>query len=75
MFDDEAIACQIASNMNKTKRDELRPGYRRSSLKRGVRGKYLKAYRSAKRNLGEELLQSVREVKAGRRARTLGKKQ
>lgn len=32
--------------MKKAKRDELRPEYRREDLGRGVRGKYLKAYRA-----------------------------
>jgi hypothetical protein len=32
--------------MKKAKRDELRPEYRRGDLGKGVRGKYLKAYRS-----------------------------
>jgi hypothetical protein len=32
--------------MKKVKRDELRPEYRREDLGRGVRGKYLKAYRA-----------------------------
>ena len=32
--------------MKKAKRDELRPEYRREDLGKGVRGKYLKAYRS-----------------------------
>lgn len=31
--------------MKKVKRDELRPEYRREDLGKGVRGKYLKAYR------------------------------
>jgi hypothetical protein len=32
--------------MKKAKRDELRPEYRPEDLGKGVRGKYLKAYRS-----------------------------
>ncbi|HSW53432.1 MAG TPA: hypothetical protein VLG93_09370 [Sulfuricaulis sp.] len=32
--------------MKKVKRDELRPEYRREDLGKGVRGKYLKAYRA-----------------------------
>lgn len=32
--------------MKKAKQDELRPEYRREDLGRGVRGKYLKAYRA-----------------------------
>ena len=32
--------------MRKAKADELRPEYRREDLGAGVRGKYLKAYRS-----------------------------
>jgi len=32
--------------MKKAKRDELRPEYRREDLGKGVRGKYLKAYRA-----------------------------
>ena len=32
--------------MKKAKRDELRPEYRRADLGKGVRGKYLKAYRA-----------------------------
>lgn len=32
--------------MKKTKRDELRPEYRREDLGKGVRGKYLKSYRA-----------------------------
>ena len=32
--------------MKKIKRDELRPEYRREDLGKGVRGKYLKAYRA-----------------------------
>jgi hypothetical protein len=32
--------------MKKVKRDELRPEYRRRDLGKGVRGKYLKAYRT-----------------------------
>jgi hypothetical protein len=32
--------------MKKAKRDELRPEYRREDLGKGIRGKYLKAYRS-----------------------------
>jgi len=32
--------------MKKVKREELRPEYRREDLGKGVRGKYLKAYRA-----------------------------
>jgi hypothetical protein len=32
--------------MKKAKRDELRPEYHREDLGKGVRGKYLKAYRA-----------------------------
>ena len=32
--------------MKKTRRDNLRPEYRRKDLGQGVRGKYLKAYRA-----------------------------
>jgi hypothetical protein len=32
--------------MKKVKRDELRPEYRQEDLGRGIRGKYLKAYRA-----------------------------
>ncbi len=69
MFCDEALPAGVHENMKKAKRDELRPEYRRADLGKGVRGKYLKAYRAGKRNLGKELLQSVREMKAGQRAR------
>lgn len=36
--------------------DELRPEYDSSSLKNGVRGKYLAQYRSGMKNLQEEKL-------------------
>ena len=32
--------------MKKTKADELRPEYKKEDLGRGIRGKYLKSYRS-----------------------------
>lgn len=69
MVSDKVLPGRIQEIMKKTKRDELHPGYRRTDLGKGVRGKYLKAYRAGKRNLGKELLQSVREMKAGQRAR------
>ena len=45
--------------MKKAKRDDLRSEYRRESLGRGVRGKYLKAYRA-----GTNLVRLTPEVAA-----------
>ena len=56
MLCDEALSAGVHENMKKAKRDELHPEYRRTDLEKGVRGKYLKAYRAGKRNLGKELL-------------------
>lgn len=39
-------AATVFGHMKKAERDELRPEYRREDLGRGVRGKYLKAYRA-----------------------------
>ena len=74
MVGDKALPGRTQETMKKSKRDELRPEYRRVDLGKDVRGKYLKAYRAGKRNLGKELLQSVREMKAGQRARVHGER-